>query len=76
MVIMSVRLKRNASLLSALYHATPKKRKDILIHSSPDFKGLKIALNLLKGNIPLSPSQFKKLKRQKLSDCWRTRKQL
>lgn len=64
---MSARLKRNASLLSALYHATPKKRKDILIHGSPDFiQALcEIALNLLKGNIPLSPSQFKKLKRQK-----------
>lgn len=34
---MLARIKRNAPLLQALYHATPKKRKDILIHSSPDF---------------------------------------
>ena len=64
---MSARIKRNAPLLTALYHATPKKRKDILSHGSPDFIQTlcEIALNLLKGNIPLSPSQLKKLKRQK-----------
>lgn len=54
-------------MLQALYHATPKKRKDILIHSSQDFIQTlcEISLYLLKGNITLSPSQFKKLKRQK-----------
>lgn len=64
---MSSRIKRNAPLLKALYQATPLKRKDILAHCSPDFiRALcEIALNLLKGNIPLSPSQYKKLKRQR-----------
>lgn len=64
---MSARIKRNAPLLKALYRATPKKRRDILIHSSPDFIQTlcEISLNLLKGNVPLTPSQFKKLKRQK-----------
>lgn len=64
---MSQRIKRNAVLLKALYHATPQKRKDIIAHCSPDFLQAlcEIALNLLKGNIPLSTSQYKKLKRQK-----------
>nr|DAC81315.1 TPA_asm: gasderminX [Larimichthys croaker adintovirus] len=61
---MSARIRRNAPLLKALYHATPRKRKDILAHSSPDFLQAlcEIALNLLKGNIPLSSPQYKKLK--------------
>ena len=64
---MSRRIKRNAVLLKALYHATPQKRKDIIAHCSPDFLQAlcEIALNLLKGNIPLAPSQFRNLKRQK-----------
>lgn len=63
----SARIKRNAPLLRALYHASPLKRKDILTHSSPDFVHAlcELALNLIKGNIPLSPEHFKKLKRQK-----------
>jgi len=64
---MFARIKRNAPLLRALYHATPQKRKDILSHCSPDFlKALcEIALNILKGNIKLSPSQYRSLKKQK-----------
>lgn len=64
---MSARIKRNAPLFRALYHATPQKRKDILAHCSPDFlKALcEIALNILKGNVKISPSQHKKLQRQK-----------
>lgn len=64
---MSARIKRNVPLLRALYHATPQKRKDILGHCSPDFlKTLcEIALNILKGNIKLSPSQHRKLNKQK-----------
>lgn len=64
---MSARIKRNALLLKALYRAPPRKHRDILLHSTPDFiRALcEIALNLLKGNIPLTPSLFKKLKRQK-----------
>ena len=64
---MSARIKRNALLLRALYKATPQKQKDILIHASPDLiQALcEIALNLLKGNIPLNPVQYRKLKKQK-----------
>ena len=64
---MSERLKRNAPLLRALYHAKPAKRKTILKHSSADFiRSLcEISLNVLKGNIPLSDAQYKKLKKQK-----------
>ncbi len=64
---MSAGLKRNAPLLRALYHATPRKRKDILTHSSLDFLQAlwEVALNRLKGNIPLSPRQYKTLKRKR-----------
>lgn len=64
---MSARLKRNAPLLKALYHATPQKRRDILAYCSSDFiQALcEIALNVLKGNVPLSTAQYNKLKRQK-----------
>lgn len=64
---MSLRIKRNAVLLKALYDASPQKRKDIIAHCSPDFLQAlcEIALNLLKGNIPLSNCQYAKLKRQK-----------
>ena len=64
---MSARIKRNAHLLRALYHATPKKRKDILLHCSTDFiQALcEVALNVLKGNLPLFHTQFEKLKKQK-----------
>ena len=79
LVTMSQHIKRNAILLQALYRASPQKCKDIA-HSSPDFLQAlcEIALNLLKGNIPLSTSQYKKLQRQKKkkkkSDCWLIRK--
>ncbi len=57
-------LKKNAPLLKALYHATPRKHKDILAHGSPDFLQAlcKEALNLLKRNIPLSLHQNPKKK--------------
>lgn len=51
-----------SSVTRALYHATPRKRKDILTHCSTDFLQ---ALNLLKGNILLSPGQYKSLKQRK-----------
>ena len=64
---MSARIRRNAPLFRALYHATPQKRKDILNHCSPDFLQAlcEIALNILKGNIKLTPSQYQKLNKQK-----------
>ena len=64
---MSERLKRNALLLKALYHAKPSKRKDILKHCSPDFLQAlcELSLNLLKGHLKVSPSQYRQLNRQK-----------
>lgn len=60
-------MKRNAPVLQMLARATPRRRKDILKGCSADVLHslAEIALNLLKGNIPLSPSQFQKLKRHK-----------
>ena len=57
---MSQCIKRNAVLLQALYRASPQKRKDIIVHSSPDFLQVlcEIALNLLKGL-----SSYEKVKR-------------
>lgn len=64
---MSARLKRNMPLLKALCNAKPSKRKDILKNCSTDFLQslCELSLNLLKGNIPLSGAQYKKLKKQK-----------
>lgn len=61
------RLKRNIPLLKALTKASPRKRKDILRGCSNDLLHSlsEIALNLLKGNIPLSSQQYAALKRQK-----------
>ena len=54
-------------LLKALCQARPSKRKDILKNCSTDFLQslCELSLNLLKGNIPLSGAQYKKLKKQK-----------
>lgn len=64
---MSQHTKRNGVLLQALYHACQQKRKDILAHSFPYLLQVlcEIHLNLLRGNIPLSTSQYQKLKHQK-----------
>lgn len=60
-------MERNAPLIRALYYATPQKRREILSYASPDFVQAlcEIALNVSKGNVPLSSSQYKKLKSQK-----------
>lgn len=64
---MSLRLKRNLPLLRALVRATPKERKTLLGHCSSDLilSLCEIALNLLKGRIPLTLTQLKNFKRQK-----------
>lgn len=64
---MSLRLKRNLPLLRSLVGATAKERKAILDHCSSDLilSLCEIALNLLKGRIPLTLTQLKKLERQK-----------
>jgi hypothetical protein len=64
---MSLHLKRNLPLLRSLVGATAKEQKATLGHCSSDLtlSLCEIALNLLKGRIPLTLTQLKKLKRQK-----------
>jgi hypothetical protein len=64
---MSLRLKRNLPLLRRLVGSTAKERKAILGRCSSDLilALCEIALNLLKGRIPLTLNQLKKLRRQK-----------
>ena len=64
---MSERLKRNLSVLTDLYRTTARQRKAILQSASEDLilTFCEIALNILRGNIPLTTKQFQKLKRQK-----------
>lgn len=64
--------------MQALYHAMPQKPTDIWSRGLPDLiHGLfELALNLLKGNIPLPTEQYKKLKcQEKILRLLRTRTQ-
>ena len=64
---MSVRLKRNFQALNSLYQASPGERKVILRKAPTDLilAICEIALNLLRGNIPLTAQQYRQLKRRK-----------
>lgn len=64
---MSACMKRNGAMLRLLYHAKPAVVKAILQRASPDLlKSLnECALNVLKGNVPLTPAQKKQLSRYK-----------
>lgn len=64
---MSKRVKNHLPVLRALVSLRPQERKSFLCHSSDDFilTLCEIALNVLKGNIPLSKAQYNKLKKQK-----------
>lgn len=64
---MSKRLKRNAPLLKSVSRSAPRRRKEFIKCCPPDFIHCisEICLNVLKGNVPLTPCQYKKLKRQK-----------
>lgn len=64
---MSARLRRNFALLKTLTTSSPKIRKVILQECSPDFiqSVCEICMNLLKGNIPVTQCQHKKLKRHR-----------
>lgn len=66
---MSERVRRNWGVLKILVKAGPKQRKAILCNANNDLVGAiaEIALNTLKGNLPLKPSQYQNLKRKK--DC-------
>lgn len=64
---MSARAKRHLGFFRALRAAKAEGRKRLLRECSPDaLKALcELALNALKGNIPLNPRQLKALKKAK-----------
>jgi len=64
---MSSRINRNRERLKLLYKAPPALRKVILRTANDDFINTlcEIALNILQGKIPLTPSQHTRLRRQK-----------
>lgn len=66
---MSACLKRNAELLKLLCRSNTKVSKTILKHASPDLiKSItECSHNVLKGNVPLTSSQKKRLARYKQS---------
>lgn len=64
---MSDRLRRNLTLLKMLVTASPQHRKAILCTASDDLVAAisEIALNTLKGNVPISERQFQVLKKKR-----------
>ena len=63
---MSARIRRNIPLLEKLYKARAAGRRVILNNAGPDFLNAlcEIALNILKGRIPLTHRQYTQLQRQ------------
>lgn len=61
-------MKRNLPLLQLLIKTPPRQRKAILCAATADLVAAisEIALNALKGNIPLSPRQVSMLRKKKL----------
>jgi hypothetical protein len=64
---MSERLKRHASTMRGLRKASAKRRRQFIETCCPDFVDCmsECSRNLLKGNVPVSASQLKKLRRYK-----------
>lgn len=64
---MSNRIKRNAPHLKLLSKAKPTLAKAILKNATPDLLAAlcECCLNILKGNVPLTPAQKKRLSRHK-----------
>lgn len=64
---MSVRLQRNLALLRTLVVSSPQQRKALLCAASDDLVSAisEIALNTLKGNVPLSTHQMRVLKKKR-----------
>lgn len=64
---MSARLKRNLPILQALLHASPVQRRLILQTASKELilSVCEVAFNILRGVIPLSTLQYRRLARQK-----------
>lgn len=64
---MSARVKRNLSLLKQMLDSSPSQRKNIIKDASEDFilTLCEIAINVLKGRMPLNSKQYQKLKKKK-----------
>lgn len=64
---MSTRIRRNLSLLELLHKSPPTVQRVIIKNANLDFINAlcEIALNVMKGNIPLSHHQYKQLKKKK-----------
>ncbi len=64
---MSDRLCKNLPLLKLLYKASPKQRRVILQTASDQLilSLCEIALNVLRGTIPLNTTQYRRLKKRK-----------
>lgn len=79
-IIMAQRIKKDAALLSALIHASPKERKALLkaCENSRIRSVCEIAYNVLRGNIPLSDGRKRQLRKHKQTlrrlikrgECW------
>ena len=65
---MSTRVRRNLSLLKQLLHSSPSQRKIIIKSASKDLilTLCEIAVNILKGKVPLNPTQYQKLKKKRI----------
>lgn len=65
---MSARIKRNWPLLKALFEGNARQKRAILQTASGELINTicELALNVLKGNIPLTGSQLKKIRKQKV----------
>ena len=64
---MSERLKKTLPLLNSLHRSPSRRRKDILRDAPTDLilSICELALNVLRGNIPLTTKQYRVLKIQK-----------
>lgn len=64
---MSSRVQRNLAMMELLYKATPGMRRVIVCGASADFIDAlcEIALNVLRGNIPLTEKQYAQLKKKR-----------
>ena len=64
---MSKRIKRNLPIFKALLALKPSERRIFLCQGSDDLilALCEIALNVLKGNVPLTSDQYSKLNKQK-----------
>ena len=65
--MMSSRMQRNLSLLELLYKSVPGMRRVIVCGASADFINAlcEIALNVLRGNIPLTDKQYAQLEKKR-----------